>query len=120
MAFESKYFKRSEFACKCGCGFSSVDVELLAVLTDLREHFGKPTSLNCACRCASHNKAVGGAAGSKHLHGMAADVVVRDVSPNIVAAYLENKYPNTYGIGRYNTFTHIDVRSSKSRWDYRK
>ncbi|EAS4214514.1 serine/threonine protein kinase, partial [Salmonella enterica] len=24
----SKYFKRSEFACKCGCGQDTVDAEL--------------------------------------------------------------------------------------------
>jgi len=29
------YFKRGEFVCSCGCGFDTVDVDLLPVLIDL-------------------------------------------------------------------------------------
>lgn len=112
----NKYFKRGEFACKCGCGFSVVDVELLEVLTDVRKHFNLPITINSACRCEEHNKAVGGADGSKHKLGIAADIVVRGVSPNTVHEYLVNKHPGRYGIGKYNTFTHIDVRDGNARW----
>lgn len=124
----SKYFDRDEFSCKCGCGFATVDIELLSVLDDLREHFRKPVSLNSACRCYRHNEKVqkandknyvAGSSKSKHMNGIAADVVVSGVSPDNVAKYLEGKYPNKYGIGKYKTFTHIDVRSLKARWDYR-
>lgn len=115
----SKHFKRPEFACKCGCGFAVVDVELLAILEDVRNHFDSPVIINSACRCESHNKAVGGASGSKHKLGIAADIVVKGVSPDKVYSYLDAQSPNTHGIGRYNSFTHIDVRSTYSRWDYR-
>ena len=37
MAQLSQYFKRSEFACKCGCGFNVVDTELLDVLIDVKK-----------------------------------------------------------------------------------
>lgn len=124
----SKYFDRDEFECKCGCGFAAVDVELLKVLNELREHFGRATSFNSACRCYRHNEKVQkvvnknyveGSSKSKHMQGIAVDVVVSNVSPDNVAKYLEEKYPNKYGIGRYKTFTHLDVRASKARWDYR-
>ena len=37
MGTVSKNFSRSEFACKCGCGFDAVDVDLLAGLQALRD-----------------------------------------------------------------------------------
>ena len=54
----SKHFKREEFACKCGCGFDVVDVELLEVLEELRELCGQPITINSACRCKNHNQSV--------------------------------------------------------------
>ncbi len=112
----NKHFSRDEFACKCGCGFMAVDVDLLAVLTDLREHFGKAVKINSACRCEAHNKAVGGEDKSQHMHGMAADLVVVGASPAKVHQYLVGQYPDTYGIGLYKTWVHVDVRQDKARW----
>ena len=109
-------FNREEFECKCGCGFAAVDVELLQVLNLLRDFYNKPVTLNSACRCERHNKHVGGTLGSKHVRGLAADIVVRDVSPRAVYDYLETMYPDTYGIGLYGTFVHLDVRKKKARW----
>lgn len=114
----SKNFNRREFACKCGCGFDVVDVQLLDALEDVRAHFGASVVLNCACRCPKHNAEVGGEDHSQHLFGKAADIKVTGVSPDDVAAYLEKQHANC-GIGRYDTFTHIDVRGSAARWDYR-
>lgn len=117
----SKHFKDAEFACKCGkCGLSYVNPNLIIVLEDVREHFGQPVIITSGRRCVEHNKAVGGAPASKHVTGDASDIKVKNVSPNDVADYLEKKYPNEYGIGRYNTFTHVDVRPTKARWDFRK
>lgn len=112
----NQYFKRKEFACKCGCGTSTVDAELLNVVSDVREHFGKPVVITSGHRCLKHNTAVGGAKGSMHLTGKAADIKVVGVDPADVHAYLVNKYPTKYGIGRYRNFTHIDVRDTKARW----
>ena len=112
----NKYFKRSEFACRCGCGTSTVDAELLEVITDVREHFGKPVIINSGHRCAAHNAKVGGAKNSVHLTGKAADIRVSGLVPSEVANYLDKKYPDKFGIGRYPSFTHIDVRDGKARW----
>ena len=117
MSFLSTYFKRSEFACKCGCGFDAVDVELLDVLEYLREHFNRPVVINSACRCEAHNRFVKGAKNSIHVRGKAADVRVQGIEPAEVATYLEQKYPDKYGIGRYPSFTHIDVRAIRSHWE---
>lgn len=115
----STHFSRHEFACKCGCGFAVVDAELLYVLEALRDYFAAPISIESGTRCVKHNAAEGGASSSKHLLGIAADIKIKGVAPNAVAEWLEKTFPDCYGIGRYNTWTHIDVRSVKARWDKR-
>jgi len=120
----SKNFSRSEFECKCGCGFAAVDAELLRVLEFVRDHFDKPVYINSACRCPDHNKAVGGkpsnpedkTKGSKHLVGIAADIRVKDIDPGNVYLFLSRFFDGKYGIGRYSSFTHIDVRAENERW----
>lgn len=115
----NKYFKRSEFQCKClQCGFAAVDAELLEVLTDIRETYNSPVKITSACRCESHNRKVGGKEDSMHTKGMAADIVVQGLSPAKVAQYLLSKYPGKYGIGVSETFVHIDVRDKPARWTY--
>ena len=112
----SNNFSREEFACKCKCGFSTADKELIEVLEVVRRRFGQSVKVNSACRCESHNEKIGGSYGSKHKQGIAADIVVKNVSPDDVYNFLDLYQPNRYGVGKYKTFTHIDVRSSKARW----
>lgn len=109
-------FSRKEFACKCGCGFDTVDVDLLAVVETVRYKFKQPVTINSASRCDEYNQSIGGADKSKHKRGIAADIVVKGVNPDEVYKYLDEMYPHTYGIGKYNSFTHIDVRKDKARW----
>ncbi len=114
----SKHFSSEEFACKCGCGFATVDSELLEVLEELREVYGQPITINSGCRCEEHNKAVGGEQKSQHLLGTAADIVVKGVSPFKIYQYLNSKYKSKYGIGLYSTWVHIDVRKGNAaRWN---
>ena len=115
----SKNFSRHEFACKCGCGFDTVDTKLLAALQDVRDHFGESVTINSAARCVQHNHNIGGSEGSQHLFAKACDIIVKKVEPIAVYKYLELKYPDTYGLGQYDDFTHLDVRSTKTRWDKR-
>lgn len=114
------YFQRREFACKCGkCGGFPVepDPELVNILVKIRAYFGKPVHVNSGIRCAAHNENVGGATQSQHLKGTAADITVDGVEPSRVATYAETLLPKTGGIGRYATFTHIDTRKNRSRWN---
>lgn len=110
----SKHFKRSEFKCKCGkCKSDTADVLLVALLEDVREHFGAPVTLNSAHRCEAHNASVGGAKASMHLLGRAADIRVKGKSPKEVIQYLVKKYPNSYGFIEYESFVHVDSREEK-------
>lgn len=110
------FFRKEEFTCKCGCGFDTVDNELLDVLNDIREHYQTPVKINSGCRCPTHNKKEGGSDTSYHLKGKAADIVVVGISPKEVYDYFDTKYPDTYGIGLYKNRVHIDIRKSKYRW----
>lgn len=112
----SKYFNRKEFECHCKCGYDTVDTKLVEILDELRHHFGVPVKINSGCRCEAYNRAVGGTVKSKHLLGIAADIMVAGEDPKAVYAYLDSKYPNTFGLGLYSTFVHVDVRSKRGRW----
>ena len=111
-----KYFKVREFACKDGSDFILLSPELLDVLYRIRLHFNAPVMITSGYRTESYNKKVGGARDSKHVKGIAADIVVKGVSPSKVADYAERLMPDKGGIGEYATFVHIDVRHEKARW----
>jgi len=114
----SDHFNRYEFKCHCGCGFDTVDAELIKVLEILRDVLlGPRIMIYSGCRCISHNYAIGGSRMSQHIVGKAADIIVEGTRPSIVADCLIRTFPNHYGIGRYKMFCHIDVRSKKARWD---
>ena len=111
----SRYFKRAEFACKCGCGFDAVDAELLDVLHHARWTFMSPLIITSGCRCRVHNAAVGGADDSQHILAKAADIQVVRVTPREVGEHLDEKYPGKYGVKIYPTWVHIDVRAERWR-----
>ena len=81
----AKYFKaaemlKSETAAKNKIqNTASAEVqqnikELLGVLDDLREFYGKPIKITSGYRCAELNKLVGGSPTSAHVIGYAADL----------------------------------------------
>lgn len=113
----SKNFSRHEFACNCGCGYDTVDKELVDILQDVRDHFGAAVTVTSGCRCEAYNAKVGGSPGSQHRLGRAADIVVDGVAPAAVHEYLAGKISGRFGLGSYATFTHVDTRSNgPARW----
>lgn len=63
---------------------ANLEALIANVLDPLREAWGKPIIVNSGFRCERLNKAVGGAAGSQHKTGEAADIeaVTRDPADN--------------------------------------
>lgn len=120
----SKNFNAREFRCGLGspcsaCTVTLIDAKLVEYLQKIRDYFGVEVEITSAYRCPSYNGRVGGATGSRHTKGQAADIVVRGVAPRRVAAYAE--YIGVKGIGLYETakdgyFVHIDTRTAKSFW----
>lgn len=113
----SANFRVREFACTDGSDPIFIDSELVTILQKIRSHFGKAVTITSAYRTPGKNKSVGGTAYSQHLYGRAADIKVKGISPKTVAAYAEKLLPGKGGIGIYKTFTHIDTRATKSRWN---
>ncbi len=114
----SKNFSRKEFACKCGCGFDAVDVDLLSGLQALRDLAGRPITITSACRCEAHNKKVGGASKSYHVKAKAVDIVIQGLKPMEMAALAEQVPQFQKGaIITYmkKGFIHVDVRGKKYR-----
>lgn len=117
----STHFVSTEFDCHGSgcCSTTIIDPQLVTYLEKIREHFGKPITISSGYRCATHNRNVGGATGSRHSKGDAADIVVSGVAPAEVAQYAESI--GVLGIGLYETnsdghFVHIDTRTYKSFW----
>lgn len=127
----TRNLSRKEFECNCGCGFDTVDYELVLVLQNaifyFENYFKKKVIvlITGGNRCKKHNIAQGGAPKSKHIDGKAADhkffTVSEDgrkeqIDPEVVYSYYDNKYPDKYGLGKYENRTHIDSRARKARW----
>lgn len=81
-----KYFKKDEFNCKCDCGLNNIDLKLVKILDEIREHFGKPCIITSGCRCLNYNLKVGGITGSKHTKGKAADIWISGVNKSKLLA----------------------------------
>lgn len=110
----SEHFKVKEFACKDGSDTILIDQQLVYYCEMIRRYFGRPITINSGYRTPAYNAKVGGAGGSKHKEGKAADIVVSGVSPQKVAQYAEEI--GVKALHAYNTFTHIDTRPNYARW----
>ena len=113
----SPHFSRHEFACNCGCGFDTVDFDTLNTLEIIHDYFLAPVTINSGCRCADWNDQCGGSEGSLHMQARAADIVVEGIASWEVADFTEQVLNGRGGVGRYDTFTHVDTRSNgPARW----
>jgi zinc D-Ala-D-Ala carboxypeptidase len=114
-------FSRRELACKCGCRIpTGVDrnlAKLAQALEELRALAKSPLIITSGYRCFAHNQRVGGAKGSQHVFGVAADIVSKRLTPKELAA-LANQVPAFIngGIGVYSSWIHVDVREGRARW----
>ena len=116
---DTAHFKEKEMACRCNeCETPEMSTELFAVLELVRLRFREPVTITSGYRCPTHNMNVGGARGSRHMKGDAADISVRNVTPKCVEQFLLDTFPNSYGIAAGKGFTHIDTRPVKARWKY--
>lgn len=115
----SPHLSWKELACKDGTPYpfewrDNRAIQLAEIFEMIRSSFGsRPIKILSAYRTPSHNKKVGGARNSQHLHGRALDLKPPDdVSIQDLHRFIIDKARSTMirGIGKYKTFIHIDIR----------
>ena len=110
----SKHFQAWEFACHhCGV-VPGISHDLLRVLEQLRATNDRPLRVVSGYRCPTHNAAVGGAKGSRHLHGDAADLLPGRFT------LTQAERAGATGIGTKGQWvTHVDTRpGALTHWRY--
>ena len=103
----------------------------MELLQELRDWWKAPIKITSGFRSPKHNEAVGGAPKSQH------QVFATDIQPNMHGFRLAQTPPfdrraemiilvaaeadrlGFDGIGKYDTFVHLDLRGEKARWDER-
>ena len=115
----SENFNLQEFECTHpDHRHVQVDSELVEKLQELRERLGLPMIINSGYRCPERNEQVGGAKNSQHLFGKAADISLhnQEMDSQNIASLARSIGFN--GIGLYNNFIHLDVRSGQpAKWN---
>ena len=114
------HFKVREFACSDGSDVVFVATSLVDILEAIRVHFGRPVTITSGYRTVSYNASLKNSSKkSQHCNGLAADIQVEGHTPLEVYNYTCSLLGDHGGVGIYNTFVHVDVRATKSRFDYR-
>jgi len=115
----TKNFDREEFTCKCGCGYDTINSNLVHRLQVIRDIIRVPIIILSGCRCQKHNKAVGGKVASLHLTADAADWVVeaRNAHLHIMLQEMLSEWSggfHYYPVGK-GDFFHTDI-GKRRRW----
>lgn len=125
----ARNFWRWEFRCRDGCGFDTINMDVVRGAQELRDRLCRrfkrdvrlcPTS---GCRCKAHNDRVKGVPNSQHLRGLAMDVWSPDCTMWEIAEEAEHvkvfregailRYPK-----RKRPFVHLDGRAQRVRKTY--
>ena len=119
----NKYFKWSEFACKCKrCEYSSgrdIDPRIPEVMLEIRLRLMRPITISSGCRCDFHNAMVGGSRNSQHKAAQgfkACDFLVTSAIERYMAVEICIKHGVSFGFTK--GFMHIDVRGTPMAFTY--
>ena len=103
-------FSPGEIACH-GDGSIVVVREAMNALQDMRDMLGKPMIITSAYRSPVYNASCGGAPMSKHLEGVAFDILLHRIERGQLLACARDFFT---GFGFYQTFLHVDLGPSRS------
>lgn len=89
---------------------AGLNPRLIAVLYRIESHFRHPITITSGCRSHAHNRSIGGARESFHLHCLAADIKLEGVDKSRVAKYAAS-LSGRGGIGTYchDASVHVDL-----------
>lgn len=104
----------NEMSCPC-CGEIVHDPLFMSRLHRARVEARTPFGINSGHRCGNHNRDVGGAEESQHLH-IAADISALDNNHRMkILTALDDAGFSTFGLA--NTYIHVDMRPDRF-WTY--
>lgn len=111
---EIKYFKKAEFACKCGGRYcngypTEMNQTVVKAADKVRAHFGSPMTISSGLRCNQHNANVGGVSNSRHKLGKAVDFCVKGKTSAQVLAYVQTLPEIRYSYAINDHYVHMDV-----------
>ena len=106
-----KYFRKEEFACRCGCGADEMNKTLIKAAVKVREHFKAPVIVSSGRRCAKHNARVGGVSNSRHIAnpGKAMDFCVSGFSASMTLEYVQKLPEIRYAYAIDGSYVHMEV-----------
>lgn len=98
---------------------NGLNPQLVQLMVRVQVHYGRSLHIISGCRSKKHNRRVGGATRSQHLHCKAVDFQIPGVSKYKLAAYLR-QMPGRGGVGTYckSRFVHLDV-GPKRQWHWK-
>ena len=108
-----KYFNRSEFNCRCGCGFNTIDVKTYRIINRLRTWAKSPVHINSGCRCVAYNEEVKKrdnpnyvpfSSKSQHMRSRAVDIRVDGKTPQEIYEYLDKRTKSNEWFARNSFF----------------
>jgi hypothetical protein len=86
-------------------------------MEEVRSRLGnRSISITSWYRPPAVNRAVGGARNSTHIRGYGVDFNAAELSPRAVQRILDPWWPG--GLGYGSSFTHLDNRGYRARWNY--
>jgi uncharacterized protein YcbK (DUF882 family) len=102
-------------------------LQLAIELDKIREEWGSPVIVTSWYRPIAVNRAVGGASGSQHIFGRAADIKPSNGDLLRFQGWLDQNWFGALGYGAKKGFVHLDMRNGKGwrsggqkglRWNY--
>jgi hypothetical protein len=102
-----KYFKKSEFTCKCGCDKTIISEELLQMLDKARGFAKIPFVVTSGYRCDNHPESKKNPT-SSHIKGLAVDIKCSDSNTRaiMIDALVYAEFER-FGIDK--SFIHADI-----------
>ena len=88
----------------------------LTLLEPIRQQLGRPMTVLSGIRPQWLNEAIGGAPNSKHLQGLAADILVPGMSPDTFARFIRQRgFVVDQVISEFGRWTHIGLSDNAPR-----
>lgn len=100
-----------------------ISVELVRALQAIRDRLGRPVGINSGYRSWAYNVALYKSRNqtptqSRHCSGQAADISISGMAGMDIAKAAIEILGDSIGVGIADSYAHVDVRGSWSRWTY--